>query len=316
MQIYTSMFFTSETRKRHRYVDQTIENTATFLRKNQDAVINRIGVTAFQVHQRMTRRYFVPNMRHGDIHIPNRQSSNGIPVVALCPGERPNVTDDFFIPTAVQRLTMHDQLTDLGVNPGDLETVTNAIAIASIDSLQRSPRRFPGVFDKVTPRSPNNVMKATVYTPGIRQEIDLRPHSMRQVAAEQIVLGRSVLGLLYRGPQAPPLTASAMFHEQFHLMRAESQPLRPVLSREQQAHEFFREELRACHDGAQAVSIALDVGVPHDQISDADRYQLEVDRVRVGFNASIGLSADVFDPSIALMRALPTLAHDSTQPWN
>ncbi len=315
MRIYTSMFFTSETRQRHKYIDRTIEQTRDFLRKNQSALTGRLGLTAFQEHERMTRRYFAPNVRHGEIRIPNRQSSNGIPVVALRPGERPYLADDFFIPTAVQRPAMRDELSLRGVDPGDLETVVNNTTVASLNSVRQAPRRFPGVFDTVTPRSPNNVMKATVYTPGIRQEINLKPRSMRPVTTEQVVLGRSALGLLYRGPQTPPLTEAAMLHEQTHLMLAELLPFRSILEPAQQSWEFFYEELQACHEGAQAVSVKLDTGVSIQQIAEADRYQLEVDRIRIGFNASVGVSPDVFDPTIALMRALPTLAHDSAQPW-
>jgi hypothetical protein len=81
-----NIFLSAERRRIHRYIDNTIENTLAVMAL--DGFREELGGDVFDNHKRVIEDLFIPNVRHGQIILPQSvRSKESIPIAGFEPGQ-------------------------------------------------------------------------------------------------------------------------------------------------------------------------------------------------------------------------------------
>jgi|GEM_PF-2288983 len=294
-----------EQAERQAFVQASIDATRSALLEPSMTVhiMSQMGFDSWMFHERLNRRLFAAEVQEdGVIRIPDTQiQQSGVPVVAIAPGETPTLSPDFARLSPTAKLQMHKQFEAWRAT--DPEQCTAAIEYFTRRLLETEPIAFPNVF---TPSSEQRVLHATVFSPYATLAFKQDAFAVPQNPVKGILV-QPVIGLLYEGPDTPPVSPAVMIHEQRHVDQHEGlRVFDTSVIADGDAYKL-RIELEANHDGAAFVQAQLDGGLERAQLGEFDEQQLTVEALRARENRWV---SDRFRPAPKLMAHLSTILQD------
>lgn len=261
-------FMNNETRERHRFIDQSIENAHSAL--NNSAVVQRLGDYAAQLAA-VEARLYVANIRHDRVVVPAKyRDTDRVPVVTADPGRALTLGKGFGAFNVRQR-----QQALATVRTWRLHGVTPDKFTADIEASARQIHSLRGGvrsgFEATDLASVDYCGTDTIIT-GVDWE-----NSSEEVRC--FVRARPLLRLKY--VPGRPLSSQAMLHEYEHIDQYEREPIVFAADEAEEDQLTNSCELEAYHVGSLCMLGLRDAG---ELIDDGGLSQIRIDEIRMQIN--------------------------------
>lgn len=232
-------FISSDKRKRHRFIDRSIEAAYGVLSHEQ--TVMHLGMSALKYRHYLSNLY-VPNQRYGEM-ILKRANDDLMPIIALQPGESIVLPPEMELPNQAQRAHITTALRDT-LPGGSAWTDSATDQVVSHLSGQAGPQLL---------RMDDSML---AFVRRIENPVTLRTADGQ--AERRYISGRSMVAVMY--PNGSRIDPSAIVHELEHVSQCDSTPVQQYRSRDEKRMQLLRDELVAYHVQSLAVNSMVAMG--------------------------------------------------------
>ncbi|HEU4913973.1 MAG TPA: hypothetical protein VFT16_01015 [Candidatus Saccharimonadales bacterium] len=256
----------NETRRRHRFVERSIEDANASLRIPEVAL--RLGSYAARLTA-VGERLYIPNLRYGRLTIPAKyKDTDKVPVVPVRPGQKVRISDDFNVFSPRQRQHAARTVTDWR------PTQRTPEEIAAL--LEEEVRRSHTKTSRMVPLDTYSLAAVNYRVQRANVVIDELGNPLAK--ARYLIKGRPFVGMQYTGELFLP--PQIVLHEYEHIDQHEREPIVCCANDHHETVIGKSYELEAYHVGALALLGLRDSGHQAEDLGD----QMRIDTIRLAVN--------------------------------